>query len=87
MRSWIWLPVDVVVEVSTDGGSFRQIARIANDVRPESTDVAIRDLTETFEPTEARYVRIRAKSFGTIPDWHPGHGDCAFIFVDEILIE
>ncbi len=87
VRSWIWMPVDVVVEVSTDGESFREIARIANEVRPESTDVVIRDLTETFEPTEARYVRIRAKSFGTIPDWHPGHGDGAFIFVDEILIE
>jgi predicted alpha-1,2-mannosidase len=84
VRSWIWMPVDVVVEVSTDGESFREIAKIASEVRPESTDVVIRDLTGSFEPTEARYVRIRAKSFGTIPDWHPGHGDGAFIFVDEI---
>jgi len=36
---------------------------------------------------DARYVRLVAHSYGTIPDWHPGHGGAAYIFVDEILIE
>ena len=35
----------------------------------------------------ARYVRFEATSFGKIPDWHPGHGDSAFIFVDELLLD
>ncbi len=30
---------------------------------------------------------IHALNYGTIPDWHPGRGDGAFIFVDEILID
>ena len=35
----------------------------------------------------ARYVRVRARNFGRIPDWHPGRGSPAFIFVDEITVE
>ena len=43
--------------------------------------------TDTSWVVEARYVRVIARNYGTIPDWHPGRGDGAFIFVDEILIE
>lgn len=35
---------------------------------------------------QARYVRVRATNFGIIPDWHPGVGCPAFIFIDEIWV-
>ena len=55
---------------------------------PDDEDgVILRDLLADLDGTEARYVRIVARNYGTIPDWHPGHGDGAFIFIDEILIE
>ena len=87
VRSWIWMPVEVGVSVSLDGERFREVGRLQHDVAPDAQDVVIRDLVATFEPVEARYVRIQAKNYGTIPDWHPGRGDRAFVFVDEVLIE
>jgi len=30
---------------------------------------------------------VRAYNLGKIPAWHPGAGDDAFIFVDELFIE
>ena len=42
------------------------------------------DLTEA---TEARYIRVQAINFGTIPEWHPGRGNRAFIFVDELHVD
>jgi hypothetical protein len=33
-----------------------------------------------------RALRFRALNYGTIPDWHPGAGDEAFIFVDELIV-
>jgi hypothetical protein len=30
---------------------------------------------------------VKAKNYGKIPAWHPGAGDNAYIFVDEIIIE
>ena len=87
VRSWIWLPVGVTVEVSSDGDTFQEVARIRHDLPGDRRGVFVRDLGATFDPVEARFVRVRARSYGTIPDWHPGRGDGAFIFVDEIAIE
>jgi hexosaminidase len=34
----------------------------------------------------ARYVRVTAKSVGLCPPWHPGRGQNAWLFVDEIIV-
>ena len=36
---------------------------------------------------DARYVRVVAKNFGTLPEWHVGAGEQAHLFVDEVTIE
>ena len=36
--------------------------------------------------TSMRYIRIKAKNYGTLPKWHQGAGGEAFIFVDEISV-
>jgi hypothetical protein len=35
----------------------------------------------------ARYVRVRARNRGLLPDWHPAAGEYAWLFVDEIVVE
>jgi hypothetical protein len=49
--------------------------------------VIVREQVAELAGIEARYVRLGARNYGAIPEWHPGHGDGAFIFVDEILID
>ena len=39
-----------------------------------------------FAPVKARYVRIVASTENVMPDWHPGKGFPAFLFVDEIVV-
>ena len=36
---------------------------------------------------KARYIKVFAKNFGTLPEWHQGAGGEAFIFVDEVEIK
>jgi predicted alpha-1,2-mannosidase len=86
-KSWIWMPAEVVVSVSSDGREFREVARLAHDVSDDAEGIHLRDLVADVTVVEARYVRVLARSYGTIPDWHPGRGDGAFIFIDEILID
>jgi predicted alpha-1,2-mannosidase len=86
VRSWIWLPREIVVEVSEDGREFREVARATHDVPDDTSEVVVRDLVADFDPVEARWVRITARGYGTIPDWHPGRGHPAWIFTDEVLI-
>lgn len=85
-RSWIWMPTSIEFEISSDNVNFTKIAEIKTDVAPEEMTPVIRDYTAEIVPVKARYVRVRARNSGKIPAWHPGAGDDAFIFVDEIFI-
>jgi len=81
------MPTDLVVSVSPDGVDYREVGRVVNQVPDDRWGVVRAEMVVDAGGEEARYVRLVAHSYGTIPDWHPGHGGAAFIFVDEILIE
>ena len=84
-RSWIWMPRNVEFEASTDGVRFTPLARVDNTMDSRDYEVRIWNC-EVPVSTRARYIRVRAKNIGTIPDWHPGAGSQGFIFIDEIWI-
>jgi predicted alpha-1,2-mannosidase len=85
--SWIWMPRRVEFGLSTDGQSFAPAAAIANVVSDRQYQVTVREFVQSIPPQRARYVRVKAVNYGRIPDWHPGKGGEAWIFVDEIVIE
>jgi predicted alpha-1,2-mannosidase len=87
VESWIWMPRDVVFELSSDGVNFVRVLSLTNDVSDKEYGAIVKDLAGTITPRTARYVKITAHNYGKIPAWHPGAGDDAFIFVDEIIIE
>ncbi len=39
-----------------------------------------------FQPIPAKYIRIVATPVAKLPKWHPGKGEKAWIFTDEILV-
>ena len=86
MRSWIWMPKEVRFAVSEDGVEFTDVGTAGHDV-PDDVDQVFRErLAVEFEPTPARYVRVHAVNYGVCPNWHPGAGGEAFVFVDEIEV-
>jgi len=85
-RSWIWMPTHIEFELSQDGVNFSRAADIKTDVAVDDMESKIRDYSTPIKPSDARYVRIRAYNLGKIPSWHPGAGNEAFIFIDEIFI-
>ena len=86
MRSWIWMPTELVVEVSEDGRSFVEAGRATHDVPDDVEGVFLRELEIALDGRPIRALRFRAVNYGTIPDWHPGAGGEAFIFVDELIV-
>jgi hypothetical protein len=87
VESWIWMPRSVDFELSTDGANFVRALSLTNDVSDKEYGAIIKDLAGTISPQPARYIKITVHSYGKIPMWHPGAGDEAFIFADEIIIE
>jgi hypothetical protein len=101
-RSWIWMPRYVEFFISDDGVNFKLIGRVENKVDEQDWKLQIQDLVldltkrvtkagEIGTPgthISARYIKIFAKNYGTIPDegWHEGAGGEGFIFIDEVLV-
>ncbi len=87
MRSWIFMPREVVVEVSVDGENFVAAGRVGHDVPDNEEGIFRRDLLVDIDSQPVRALRFRAVNYGPVPQWHPGAGGAAFIFVDELLVE
>ena len=87
-RSWILMPTKVDYYVSEDNVNFTYFGSVTNTLDPKIEENQIQNFT--FSETKgkkARYVRVIAKNFGELPEWHQGAGGDAFIFVDEITIK
>ncbi len=84
-RSWIWMPKDVTFYVSKDGDNFTQVAKIVNKIPSDDYEIYQEDFQANVNTT-ARYIKVKATNFGTIPNWHLGAGGEAFIFIDEIFV-
>lgn len=85
-RSWIFMPTEVEFLVSNDGKSFRSVGKVKNVVPQDEEEAVVQEM-EVRLRSEARFVKMLAKSLGTCPDWHVGAGSPAWIFCDEIVIE
>ncbi|MEZ4878503.1 MAG: GH92 family glycosyl hydrolase [Flavobacterium sp.] len=87
-RSWILMPTKVDYYVSTDNVNFTKIGTIENTIDAKETENIIKDFSLSLvKPMNMRYVKVIAKNYGKLPEWHQGFGGDAFIFIDEIIIK
>ncbi len=87
-RSWIWMPRYVEYFVSNDGETFTKVGQVYNTIGEQDYEIQTKDFVLTLPShVKARYVKVFAKNFGTIPEWHLGHGGEGFIFIDEFWVE
>ncbi|MFN5784973.1 MAG: GH92 family glycosyl hydrolase [Flavobacteriia bacterium] len=101
MKSWIFYPSEIQIEVSYDGTSFEKLPTIFS-VKNEIQDnmVLLHQIPlydEYVGPTNHDFVqvikndkpvqkiRITAKNFGKCPKWHLGAGNDTWLFADEII--
>ncbi len=82
---WIFDASKIVLEASDDGSSYTLVTEeTVVDVHTSHwADISVHSLS--FEPTAARYFKVTVQPT-TMPAWHPGSGNKAFIFVDEIQL-
>jgi len=82
---WIFDASEISIESSNDGTNFTPVkSEKYNDSHSDNYSEIITH-TMQFDPVTARYFRITAQP-SVMPDWHPGKGNRAYIFVDEIVL-
>jgi hypothetical protein len=87
VRSWILFPRRVEFSLSDDGEHYAAALNVPNDVPDDTTGALTKEFGGAITPRRARYVRVRAETYGKLPSWHPGAGGDSWIFVDEITVE
>ena len=84
--SGIFLPKEVEIAVSGNGQDFQVVATLKHTVSERQAVSVIEKLGAYELNAQGRYVRLRARNYGTIPDWHAAADQKAWLFVDEIII-
>ncbi|WP_299762511.1 FN3 associated domain-containing protein [uncultured Dokdonia sp.] len=83
--SWIFYPSSFTLYTSTTKkGPFKEVASTKVTREGEGGDTETKKMTLELPNTEARYVKVVIKNYGTLPEWHPGAGNPAWLFVDEV---
>ncbi|MDF1800412.1 MAG: family 20 glycosylhydrolase [Planctomycetota bacterium] len=99
-KSWIFLPAELHLELSTDGDHFVPAAHLVlnagsrtdggerrHALRLEPAPSGSSLARDEQPPVEARFLRVTASGIGTVPAWHAGAGGKPWIFVDELIVE
>jgi hypothetical protein len=83
----IYLPARAEFSVSSDGTNFTPVAVVTPQRQPQTTGVAREMmLSEAIAGVQARHVRARIVSLGTIPAGLHAAGSRAWMFLDEIVV-
>jgi arylsulfatase len=83
--SWIFAPLKVEIFGGEDPSSLKPVMH--EELPTEQKDLNVK--RETFKyngALRARYLKIIIHNTGQCPEWHPGKGENAWLFVDEIVV-
>jgi hypothetical protein len=86
IKSWVFLPTEIQYFYSSNGETFNMLGSIKNPVPEKRPGTFIHTFKKSFDPIEARYIKVVAKNKGVCPEWHPGYGNPAWLFCDEIIV-
>lgn len=83
---WVFDARSFSIEVSDDGEVYRPIASASYPAMSaeDANGVHVHELT--FTPEKARYVKVMVEPEFSMPEWHGGKGNPAFVFIDEISL-
>jgi hypothetical protein len=85
--SWIFMPLEVEYYFSEDGTTFNFAVSVKNDIEEHESNPVIKEFTASFNSIKTRYLKVVARNRSICPPWHPGAGNKAWVFADEIVIE
>ncbi|WP_457617261.1 glycoside hydrolase family 20 protein [Lutibacter sp.] len=85
-KSWILAPSWVSIEVSLDGNSWENWAKIEATVDEKSEQSTIEVYSKQHLPKTIRYIKLFAKNVEKLPEWHEGSGKKGWLFIDEIFV-
>jgi predicted alpha-1,2-mannosidase len=93
-NSWIFYPTEVEYWVSQDSVNWKKVNTQATHKSDHNLEISISNFgvdllavnDENLQKNSWRFIRLKAKHYGKMPQWHEGRGYDTYIFLDEIRI-
>jgi hexosaminidase len=85
--SWAFMPAEVSYLVSRDGKEYTEAALLKNNIPNDKKETVQKIFVQELKNVKARYIKVIAKNIGLCPQGHPGAGQKAWLFCDEIVVE
>jgi len=83
----IFLPEKVTVFLREKGKDFVPVGEVGHSIPLLARGPLIQEFEISFAPKSASAIRLEAKVIGICPAKHPGEGEPAWLFADEIVVE
>ena len=84
--AWIFIPKRVTCYLSNDGENWKEVGSKTYQNPTYLLEYKIENFVFTNLRGQARYVRVKAESLLTNPEWHRGVGQSCWIFCDEVIV-
>ncbi|MFD0764967.1 GH92 family glycosyl hydrolase [Mucilaginibacter lutimaris] len=85
-RSWIVFPSKVEYWLSDDGKNYKLASTINSKIEVKALEPQTQEYTASINK-KTRYIKVIARQFGALPEWHESKGGPTYIFADEITVE
>ncbi|RZK41689.1 MAG: glycoside hydrolase family 92 protein [Pedobacter sp.] len=84
-QAWIVFPTETTFYVAGEDKEYKLVATVGAPTKDKDYTIQIRELMAKVG-TKCRWIKIKAKNYGTLPSWHEGAGGKAHTFFDEITV-
>lgn len=85
--SWIFPPSSIAVFASVDGEKYKEIGRLDKAMIENQIVKGMNSLMVPIIRAQTKYLQVRLENIGICPLGHPGEGQPAWLFVDELIVE
>lgn len=82
----IFLPASVEFAFSSDGTNFSSSVHTSHNISEKQEGPLVEIIGADGIESQSRFIRIKAKALGKIPDWHHARGLDGWLFVGEIMV-
>ncbi len=86
-NSWIFMPLKVTFEVSTDGKTFHKAGTVNNHIDYHKKGTITKDFELTHVNKKVRYIHIVAVNRAVCPKDHKGYPNACWLFADEFWVK
>lgn len=87
IQSYLMPPAEIEVWAGDDKNKLKLLKKVTpqQPTKDELNAVRIEGVNIDLEPSAYKWYKIVAKNVSKLPSWHPGKGDKAWVFIDEIF--